>query len=179
MTKRAGFSLIETMVTLFMIGIMLMLVSGLVKDLRQESVNNKDNDQRMGAHQALDRIGLALRSCYRLDEPASGTSNRLRMRSWNPNANAARLPLPLAAPGTPWSPSDAAFLMDRTFELVGGVLLCTNTRGAVSESFRLLGDLSTFEATRQADGSCRLRLEWLDSRGRTRQQVRLSGSEAP
>jgi prepilin-type N-terminal cleavage/methylation domain-containing protein len=178
--KRGGFSLLETMVTLFMIGIMLMLVSGLVKDLRQESINNLDHDQRMGAHQALDRIGLALRSCYRLDEPASGSSARLRMQSWNPDANLTRLPLPPAAPGgSPWLANDPAFLLSRTFEVTGGVLLCTNTRGSVSQSFRLLGNLAAFEATRQANGNCRLRLEWVDSRGRTRQLVRLSEAEAP
>ena len=177
--KRKAFSLLETMVTLFMIGVMLLLVSDLVKDLRQESTNNKDNDQLMGAHQALERIGLALRSCYHVDEPTAGSSNRIRLRSWNPNVNPTRLPLPPGPPGPSWMPADPAFLMNRSFEVTGGILLCTNTRGAVSESFRLLGDLSGFETSRESDGSCRMKLMWVDSRGRGRAMVRLSTAEAP
>ena len=66
---RGGTSLVETLVTLWMIGVMLLLVAELAKDIQQESVYNKDHDQRMGAHQALDRIAQSMRSCYQLGEP--------------------------------------------------------------------------------------------------------------
>lgn len=179
MNKRA-FSLLETMVTLFMIGVMMLLISGLVRDIRLESVANKDYDQRLGAHQALERVTLSLRSCLRVDEPASGNSNRLRLASWDPNVNAARLPLPLPTPpGASWDPTAAGWLMERTFEVTNGVFLCTNTRGATSESIRLLGDLTAFEAVNQGDGTFRVALQWVDSRGRTRQAARISPVGAP
>jgi len=179
MIRGRGFSLLEMMVTLFMVGVMMLMVSQLVRDLRQETVNNRDYDQRIGAFQALDRVGLALRSCYRVDEPASGSSGRLRMTAWDPQENNARLPIPLAGPSTTWSPQDPSFFLQRTFEVSGRLLLCTNTRGAVSESVRLLGDLDSFQATRQSDGSYRLELAWTDSRVKARRAFRLSPAGPP
>ena len=174
-----GFSLLETMVSLFMVGIMMLMISQLVRDLRQETINNRDYDQRIGAFQALDRVGLALRSCYRVDEPVSGSSNRLRMTAWDPQQNSTRLPIPLAGPSTAWAPQDSGFFLQRTFEVSGRLLLCTNTRGAVSESIRLLGDLDSFQATHQSDGTYRLVLNWTDSRVKARQAFRLSPAGPP
>lgn len=177
---KRGFTLLETMVTLFMIGVMMLIVSGLVKDIRQESVANKDYDQRLGAHQALERVCLALRSCYQVDEPASGSSSRLKLSSWDPDENSARLPLPLPTPpGASWNPVATGWRMERTFEISGDVFLCTNTRASSSTSIRMLGDLAAFEATRQADGTMRVELRWVDSRARPRRVARLSVVGAP
>ncbi len=175
--KRRGFTLMESLITLWMMGVMLLLVSGLAKDIRQETVNNHDNDLRISAHQALDRMGQAVRSCYAMDEPAAGSSTRLRLKSWNPLQNRPRLPLPPALTGS-WTYNSPTFLMNRTFEASGGILLCTNAQGAVTESVRLMGEVAAFRVSRLAQ-DCRLELEWVDSRGRTRKLVRLCSVGPP
>ena len=174
MTKtRGGTSLIETLVTLWMIGVMLLLVAELARNIQQESVYNKDHDQRMGAHQALERIGQALRSSNMILEPAiSASSNRLRLQSWDPSTNAPRLPNPPATAGS-WTPDDPAYLNERRFEVDSGVLLCTTVAGS-TDSIRLLGDLNSFRVSGQGDGTYKLELQWTDSKGKARQLVRWS-----
>ncbi|MBX3167889.1 MAG: type II secretion system protein [Candidatus Eremiobacteraeota bacterium] len=172
--QRGGTSLIETLVTLWMIGVMLLLVAELAKNIRQESVYNKDHDQRMGAHQALERIGQALRSSKEILEPSlSGSSHRLRLQSWDPSSNAGRLPNPPATTGS-WTADDPLYLNERRFEVGSdGVLLCTTLAGS-TESIRLLGDLESFTVTGQGDGTYRLELKWVDSKGKPRDLVRYS-----
>lgn len=172
--RQKGTTLIETLVTLWMIGVMLLLVAELAKNIQQESVYNKDHDQRMGAHQALERIGQALRSSKEILEPSlSGTSHRLRLQAWDPSANSGRLPNPPATTGA-WMPDDPLYLNERRFEVGGdGVLLCTTLAGT-AESIRLLGDLSDFIVTGQGDGTYRLELKWIDSKGKPRDLVRSS-----
>lgn len=175
MTKRRrGTTLIETLVTLWMIGVMLLLVAGLARNIQQESVHNKDHDQRMGAHQALERIGQALRSSNQILEPNLGaTSHRLRLQSWDPSANESRLPNPPATSGA-WSWNDATYLNERRFEVgADGVLLCTTLAGS-TESIRILGDLSEFNVTGHIDHTYRLELKWTDSKGKPRSLVRSS-----
>ncbi len=164
----------ETLVTLWMIGVMLLLVAGLAKNIQQESVYNKDHDQRMGAHQALERIGQALRSSKQILEPSvGGTSNRLRLQAWDPSANTARLPNPPLTTGA-WAPDDPLYLNERRFEVgADGVLLCT-TLAASTDSIRLLGELSSFTVTGRGDGTYRLELKWTDSKGKARELVRSS-----
>ena len=171
---RGGTSLIETLVTLWMIGVMLLLVAELARNIQQESVYNKDHDQRMGAHQALERIGRALRSSNQILEPAIGASaSRLRLQSWDPSTNAPRLPNPPATAGS-WTPDDPAYLNERRFEVdSGGVLLCTTVAGS-TDSIRLLGDLNSFTVSGQGDGTYKLELQWTDSKGKARQLVRWS-----
>lgn len=173
-SKRTGTTLIETLVTLWMIGVMLLLVAELARNIQQESVHNKDHDQRMGAHQALERIGQALRSSNQILEPTpSATSTRLRLRSWDPSTNAARLPNPPATAGT-WTPNDPAYLNERRFEVNSeGVLLCTTIAGS-TDSVRLLGDLTEFSVRGQGNGTYRLELKWTDSKGRPQKLVRWS-----
>ena len=171
---RGGTSLVETLVTLWMIGVMLLLVAELAKDIQQESVYNKDHDQRMGAHQALDRMAQSMRSCYKLSEPGPNNSApRLVMQSWNPQENAARLPTTL---GTgPWAADDPSFLMARRFEVNSeGVLLCITTRSSGTDSIRLLGELQSLEATGLGDGTYKLELKWQDSKAKPRSLVRFS-----
>lgn len=172
--NRGGVTLIETLVTLWMIGVMLLLVAELAKNIQKESVHNKDHDQRMGAHQALDRIGQALRSSHQILEPASSaTSSRLRLQSWDASTNAGRLPNPPATTGL-WTPDNASFLHERRFEVGGDqVLLCTTLAGT-TESIRLLGDISSFQVRGQGDGTYRLELNWVDSKGKARRLVRWS-----
>lgn len=172
--QRRGVTLMETLVTLWMIGIMLLMVAQLARNIQQESVHNKDHDQRMGAHQALERLGQALRSSHRILEPAANaTSNRLRLESWNASANSGRLPNPPATTGL-WTPNSAAYLFERRFEVGGdGVLLCTTLAGT-TDTIRLLGDLSEFRVSGQGDGTYRLELRWVDSKGKARQMVRWS-----
>lgn len=173
-TGRGGTSLVETLVTLWMIGVMLLLVAQLAKDIQQESVYNKDHDQRMGAHQALDRITQSMRSCYRLSQPGPNTSApRLVMQSWNPQENSSRLPTTL---GTgPWAADDPSFLMARRFEInAEGVLLCITTRPSGTDSIRLLGELQSLQATGLGDGTYKLELQWQDSKAKVRSLVRFS-----
>jgi len=171
---RGGTSLVETLVTLWMIGVMLLLVAELAKDIQQESVYNKDHDQRMGAHQALDRIAQSMRSCYKLSEPGPSTSApRVVMQSWNPQENSARLPTTLGV--GPWSADDPSFLMARRFEVTSdGILLCITTRPSGSDSIRLLGELQSLQATGLGDGTFKLELKWQDSKTRLRSLVRFS-----
>lgn len=174
MKKKTGLSLLETMVTLFLMGIMLALVAQLIRDLQQETLVNLDHDQRLGAHQALDRVGQALRSNYQIDEPATpGSAPRLVVKAWNPLQNDTRLPLPVPLTGS-WDPKDPAWLMVRRFELNQGILLCTHIRGGNSDSVRLLGNVDQFQVTRRADGRFHLLLTWTDTRGRSQSLGRLS-----
>lgn len=172
--RRKGTTLIETLVTLWMVGVMLLLVAELARNIQQESVHNKDHDQRMGAHQALERIGQALRSSKEILEPSiGGSSHRLRLQAWDPSANTGRLPNPPATVG-PWAPDDPSFLNERRFEVGSdGILLCT-TLAASSDSIRLLGDLSSFTVTGHGDGTYRLELKWIDSKGKARELIRAS-----
>ncbi|MBS2039910.1 type II secretion system protein [bacterium] len=171
---RGGTSLIETLVTLWMIGVMMLLVAELAKNIQQESVYNKDHDQRMSAHQALERVGQALRSSHKILEPAiNGTAPRLRVEAWDPSANAGRLPLPPLTTGS-WSADDPSFLNERRFEVgADGVLLCT-TLGSTTDSIRLMGDINSFEVRGNNDGTYRLELKWLDSKARPQHLVRSS-----
>lgn len=169
---RGGTSLIETLVTLWMIGVMMLLVAELAKNIQQESTYNKDHDQRMSAHQALERIGQSLRSSHKILEPSlSGTASRLRVEAWDPSTNAARLPLPVATSGS-WTVDDPAYLNERRFEVGSdGVLLCT-TVGASTDSIRLMGDITSFEVKGQGDGTYRMELQWRDSKVKTVKLVR-------
>ena len=172
--RRGGATLIEARVTLWMIGVMLLLVAELAKNIQQESVYNKDHDQRMGAHQALERIGQALRSSNKILEPAIGaTSTRLRLQSWDPSENAPRLPNPPATTGS-WSPDDPLYLNERRFEVdTDGILLCTTIAGS-TDSIRLLGELNSFTVSGQGDGTYQLTLKWTDSKAKARQLIRWS-----
>jgi hypothetical protein len=171
---RGGTSLIETLVTLWMIGVMMLLVAELARNIQQESTYNKDHDQRMSAHQALERIGQSLRSSHKILEPAlSGTAPRLRVEAWNPSTNAARLPLPPATSGS-WTVDDPAYLNERRFEVgADGVLLCT-TLGTSTDVIRLMGGITSFQVQGNGDGTYRLELRWQDSRTRTVKLVRCS-----
>lgn len=150
----------------------MLLVAELAKNIQQESVYNKDHDQRMSAHQALERIGQALRSSHKILEPAiGGTAPRLRVEAWDPSTNAARLPLPPLTSGS-WTADDPSFLNERRFEVAAdGVLLCT-TVAATTDSIRLMGEVRDFEVKGFGDGTYRLELKWLDSKAHVQRLVR-------
>lgn len=174
MTKKRGFSLVEGLITIGIIGIMLLLVNLLMRDLQRESRHSRDQDRRLGAQQCIDRIGLALRSCRQVLEPVTGTRPLLRLRGWNARENENRLPLPPFTPPANWEPAAPAHLLEKRFEVSQGTLLCTQTQGGDVHVLRMLGEVEAFSATAEADGSFRLRIEWFDSKRRPQALERAS-----
>lgn len=174
MRYRGGFSIVEGLITMGIIGVMLMLVNLLMRDLQRESSHSRDQDRRLGAQQCIDRIGLALRSCRQVLEPTTGTRPLLRLRGWNARENQNRLPLPPFTPPATWEPAAPAYLLEKRFEVSQGALLCTQTQGGDVHVLRMLGEVEAFSATAQPDGSFRLRVEWFDSKRRPQAMERAS-----
>jgi len=156
------------------IGVMLMIVNLLMRDLQRESSHSRDQDRRLGAQQCIDRIGLALRSCQQVLEPTTGTRPVLRLRGWNARENETRLPLPPFTPPTTWEPAAPAHMLEKRFEVSQGTLLCRQTQGADVHVLRMLGEVEGFSATAEADGSFRLRIDWVDSKRRPQSLERSS-----
>lgn len=153
------------------IGVMLLLVSQMVRDMQMETVHNQDNDRRLSAHQTLDRIGQAMRSCKSVLEPAAtATSSVLRLHSYNPAQDGPRL-----APAGAWSPTSAAYMMERRFEVDGnGDLLCTHTFPGGSETVFLFANVRSFRVQSLPDRRYRLELSWNSTLGKPQTIKRLS-----
>lgn len=171
---RQAFTLVEALITLAMMGIMLMLVNVLIRDLQREGRRSRDLDRRLSAEQCIDRIGLALRSSQAVLEPASSSSSQLRLRSWNPRRNSDRLPLPPLPEGSPWEPTAANDLLEKRFRIQDGNLLCTQIEGSDSFQLRMLGEAERFEVEALPDSVYRLTIEWRDSRQNLQSVERLS-----
>lgn len=166
MIRRRGFTLFEALLTLFLVGIILLISGSLVREMSLENRRSKDGDQVVEAHQALDRCAQALHSQVSTLEPISGSSPRLRVRSWNGETNATRLPLPVPLTAAAWTPQDAAWLMETTFEVSSGTLYCRQRRGATTLDIRLLGNLEDFRAERLGPNHYRLSLSWFNSKAK-------------
>jgi prepilin-type N-terminal cleavage/methylation domain-containing protein len=170
-SRRSGLTLIESLITVMVIGVMLLLVSRMVRDMQMETIHSQDNDRRLSAHQTLDRIGQALRSCKAVLEPAAGaTSNVLRLSSYNPGTDNARL-----APAAAWSPDNSAYMMERRFAAdAAGDLLCTHTFGTGNETVFLFANVTSFQVRALPDRRYELTLSWKSTVGRPQTMTRLS-----
>lgn len=161
----------ESLITVMVIGVMLLLVSRMVRDMQMETIHSQDNDRRLSAHQTLDRIGQALRSCKAVLEPAAGaTSSVLRLSSYNPGKDTARL-----APAGAWSPDDLAYMMERRFEAdAAGDLLCRHTFPGGNETVFLFANVTSFQVKSLPDRRFELKLNWKSTVGRAQTMTRLS-----
>lgn len=176
---RSGLTLLEAMVTMLMAGVMMLCMNLCLRDLQRQIANHRDYDRHLAAHQSLDRLGQFLRSSHRIVEPTTGSSARLVLSCWDPAQHSTRLPATLAPESSAWASDDPAFLLTRRFEVVDGVLLCTQQRGASSESIRMQGEVDSFQVQRLADGFYRLTLRWRDQRYQTRTLSRQTPGRLP
>lgn len=177
--SRRGLTLLEALVTTLMAGVMMLCMNLCLRDLRSQMANHREYDRQLAAHQSLERIGQFLRSSHQIVQPASGASAQLVLQCWDPLQASARLPATLAPEGSPWTSDDPSFLLRRRFEVVDGVLLCTQLRGTSSESIRMQGEVESFEARRLADGFIRLSLSWRDREQRLRSLSRQTPGRLP
>lgn len=175
--KRRGYTLIESLITIMVIGVMLLIVSQMVRDMQNETVMSQDNDRRLSAHLTLDRISQALHSCQSVVAPVGvGTSTAtLRLKSFNPAQDVTRLPLTLLPPGSLWSPRDSADMMENKFQVVNGDLLCIHVLpGGVQQEVFLFADAETFSVQSLANRRYKLSLGWRTTMNRAAQISRLS-----
>lgn len=166
-SRKRGFTLFEALLTLFLVGVILLISGSLVREMSLENRRSRDSDQWMEAQQALQRCAQALRSQVTTLVPASASAAQLRLRSWNNETNSTRLPLPVPLTGPAWTPQDAAFLMETVFEIDNGIFYCRQRRSSGTLDIRLLGGLDAFQATRLGPNQFRLSLSWRDSRARS------------
>ncbi len=152
---RRGFSLIETLVTFFLVSLVLALVASIAREYGQ-MVRSGD---RSGASQQARQLVLRtlraeLEGATRVLSPTGGPNPVLEFETYG--AVAGRLPDPPDPPPPTWDPRDPTHLITVRYSLVGGELIrdVGGTQQVVAQ------DLAGFSAQVLADQTLEMTLSY-------------------
>ncbi|MBX3169612.1 MAG: prepilin-type N-terminal cleavage/methylation domain-containing protein [Candidatus Eremiobacteraeota bacterium] len=139
---RAGFSLLEALVSLALMSILLGVVASLMRD-SSILMRQADNDQLAGIQSALDSVARDLRAAYKINQCDSAAVEVVKIDP----ADTARLPNPLPTPAGTFKLHGAAASITVRYYVDADTLRCKTTFSDGSEDdLEATAGISGFDA---------------------------------
>lgn len=121
--NRRGFTLLEALVSLFLIGLVVVLSAGLLHGMSSMGRRNQTGEQAVNGLLALERVRAEVLEAVSITEPSGASeANTLIFKKINP-AITNRLQLP----GYSWNPALPAHLLTISYTVTAGDLIRTVT----------------------------------------------------
>jgi type II secretory pathway pseudopilin PulG len=161
MSKGKGFTLVEGLLTLFLLSLVMVIVSGLTSTLRRaHGVSDKRSKLLEARGLAIHTIKEETQAAVTIARPAGASPDKLQTRRFLainivPKPRPARLVWPRSSSFAAWDPKDNAHLADVSIELIGQDLV----HRAVDGTTRTLLQAKKFEARQTAPGFCEFSIE--------------------
>jgi type II secretory pathway component PulJ len=149
-----GFSLVEGLLSLFLISLIMVVISGLTSTLRRaHGVSDKKSKLFEAQGMAVHTIKEEVQAAVTISRPAGNSPDKLQARRFLsrhivPNPSPARLVWPKPASSSAWVPKDNAHMGDVAVELLGEDLV----HRAVDGTTRTLLQAKRFEARQTSPG---------------------------
>lgn len=168
-SRRRGFTLVESMITMLLVCLLLGVIGSLAKGYADFSRFSSLQDRSVAARGALSRIAQELRDAITVASPTGAATSLLRFDKVNPAISGHparstdRLPDPLVLPGS-YDPVDPAHLVTVSYSLTGTTLERRVTDGSgTSDTQPLVEDVNGFSAALLGNGNVQLKLSVLEA----------------